>query len=89
MVFGVQPYDSINADKFYNEIELRFKDSEPKTFVGVTLSREAHDFLKKVLKVDSTQRLDWRNMLEHPLIKIKEEEPLPDRFLQRASLILP
>lgn len=28
-------------------------------------------------------------MLAHPLIRIKEEEPLPARFLQRPSLIEP
>lgn len=27
-------------------------------------------------------------MLEHPLIKNKEDELIPQRFLQRASLIL-
>ena len=27
-------------------------------------------------------------MLEHPLIKVRDEEPLPQRFVQRASLIL-
>ena len=27
-------------------------------------------------------------MLEHPLIKVQQKEPLPQRFVQRVSLIL-
>ena len=57
-------------------------------FNNVTLSSDARDFLSKVLKVDSAERMTWREMLEHPLIKVKEEEPLPQRFVERASLIL-
>lgn len=33
--------------------------------------------------------MGWRELLEHPLIKEKEEEPIGDRFLLRASLQIP
>jgi len=52
MVFGVQPYDSRNAKNFFNEIEQQFNTRQPRTFNGVNISVEAHDFLKKALKVD-------------------------------------
>lgn len=33
--------------------------------------------------------MDWKELIEHPFIKVKESEPLPERFMYRASLIMP
>ncbi len=33
--------------------------------------------------------MGWRELLEHPLIKQKEEEPIGDRFLVQNDLQLP
>ena len=33
--------------------------------------------------------MGWRELLEHPLIKQKEEEPIGDRFLVQNDLKLP
>jgi serine/threonine protein kinase len=85
----MQPYDSSSAKRFYNEIEERLEKQKPASYNGVTLSMEAHDFLSRALKVDTDKRIGWRDMLNHPLIKVKEQEPLPQRFVQRASLIIP
>lgn len=59
LVFGIQPYDSSNAKRFYEEIELQFKEKRL-AFNKITLSEEGHDFLSKVLKVDTEKRLSWR-----------------------------
>ena len=56
---------------------------------GAKLSKEGVDFLSKVLRVNTDERLDWREMIEHPLIKVKEEESIPQKFVQRPSLIEP
>lgn len=55
----------------------------------MTLSSNAHNFLKNVLIVDTEKRIGWRELIEHPLIKVKAEEPLPERFILRTSLIEP
>ena len=34
-------------------------------------------------------RMDWRELLEHPLIKQKPEEPICDRFLEKQPLRAP
>ena len=58
-MFGVQPYDSSNAKHFYQSIEEQFKEKRM-TFNKVTLSEEGHDFLSRVLKVDTDKRMSWR-----------------------------
>jgi len=62
-VFGYPPYDSSNAKRFYEQIEKRFAQKEPSPYKGVTLSKEAHDFLEKVLKIDPDKRIGWRGMI--------------------------
>lgn len=91
MVFGTQLYDSNNARKRLEEIEKKkyFRPNEPLTFHGITISQDANNFLYKVIEVDTNKRLDWQEVLEHPLIKDKPEDPLPQRFMMRPELQAP
>lgn len=39
--------------------------------------------------MNTEKRMGWRELLMHPLIKQKEEEPIGDRFLVQNDLHLP
>jgi hypothetical protein len=41
------------------------------------------------LEVNTEKRMGWRELLEHPLIKQKEAEPIGDRFLIQNNLEMP
>lgn len=55
MVFGVYLYDSISARQRLKEIEEKkyFKPDKELTFNGITISKNANNFLYKVLEVNT------------------------------------
>lgn len=55
MVFGVYLYDSVSARQRLKEIEEKkyFSDNKELTFNGITVSRNANNFLYKVLEVNT------------------------------------
>ncbi len=71
MIFGQMPYDSVSAKQRYEEIEKKqyFNPNKPLTIEGVTASKEASDFFARVFQIETEKRMDWRELLEHPLIK--------------------
>jgi serine/threonine protein kinase len=91
MVFGVMLYDSVSARQRLKEIEEKryFSPDKELTFNGITVSADANNFLYRALEVSTEKRMGWRELLEHPLIRQKEEEPIGDRFLVQNNLKLP
>lgn len=91
MVFGVLLYDSVSARQRLREIEEKryFSPDKELTFNGITISANANNFLFHALEVNTEKRMGWRELLEHPLIRQKEEEPIGERFLVQNDLHLP
>lgn len=43
---------------------------------GVKPSEELLDFMKRILKVEQKERMNWKEFLEHPILN-KQEKQLP------------
>jgi serine/threonine protein kinase len=87
MVFGVNLYDSMTARERIREIEKKkyFSLDKELTFNDITISKEANNFLYRVLEVDTEKRMGWRELIEHPLIK-ERQGPIGNRFLIKREL---
>lgn len=62
MVFGTMLYDSVSARQRLKEIEEKkyFNPDKELSYNGVTISKEANNFLYKVLQVNTEKRIGWR-----------------------------
>ncbi len=62
MVFGTMLYDSVSAKQRLKEIEEKkyFNPDKELSYNGVTISKEANNFLYKVLQVNTEKRIGWR-----------------------------
>lgn len=64
--------------------------AETLVYKGITISKEAYDFLKLILVVDQKQRIGWRQLIRHPILKEKQSESKISRFLyDDMSLVIP
>jgi hypothetical protein len=90
MIYGTIPYDSLTANKRYDEIssEKYLNPNEPLTLNGKTASKEATAFLKDIIVVDTHKRLDWRSLINHEYLK-QDDKKITQRFLPRTKLKVP
>jgi len=65
MIFGEMPYDSMTANRRYEEIEKKeyFNAKKKLKINGITASDDAGDFFSKVFQVDTDKRMDWRELI--------------------------
>lgn len=89
MIYGAYPYDSATAAQMYREIQHKklFDKEEPFTFNKFTPSKEAYQFLKFTIVVETDQRPDWKAVADYPNIKNVRDEDLSQRFLKKCEVV--
>ena len=50
------------------EILKKIKKSRP-DFTGMNISEKARDFIEKCLTINPKERISWKQVYDHPLIK--------------------
>ena len=88
MIYGQYPYDSTTAPQMYREIQVKklFNKEQPFTFNGFTPSKEAYEFLRFTIVVETEKRPDWRAVAEYPNIKNIEE--ISQRFIAQCDVVV-
>lgn len=88
MIYGTYPYDSVTAAQMYREIQAKklFNKEEPFNYNGYTPSKDAYNFLRFTIVVDTDGRPDWRGVSEYPNIKSAGHDDLSQRFLKQCSI---
>lgn len=71
MIYGMYPYDSSTAPQMYREIQAKklFNKEEPFTYNSYTPSKDAYDFLRFTIVVETSKRPDWKAVSEYKNIK--------------------
>lgn len=90
MIYGVYPYDSITAPQMYRQIQTKklFNKAEPFSCNGYTPSKDAYNFLKFTVVVETENRPDWKAVAEYPNIKNAGNDDLSQRFLKQCDVEL-
>lgn len=88
MIYGTYPYDSVTAAQMYREIQAKklFNKEEPFTHNGYTPSKDAYNFLRFTIVVDTASRPDWKAVSEYPNIKNTDNEVLNQRFIKHCDI---
>lgn len=68
MLFGIQPFLASSESELLSTIKKRKIDYKKN---GRTISKDAFDFLERVLQPDPNVRIDWKDLYRHPLINEK------------------
>lgn len=89
MIYGKVPYTSTSANMMYNEIKAKKNlFSEKYEYNGYTASKEATNFLKDILVVETSNRLGWKALTSHPIFKSKGGR-IGTEFVINCNLELP
>ena len=88
MIYGHYPYDSTTAPQMYRQIQVKklFNKEKPFSFNGFTPSKEAYEFLRYTIVVETEKRPDWRGVAEYPNIKNIEE--ISQRFIAQCDVVV-
>lgn len=94
MIFGVEPFNGATAREVYFDIVKKkefFKDNnQPITFNGTTASKNVELFLKQTLAFDSDRRLNWDQLVCHPIFnEVDESKLLGDEFRFDVDIAAP
>ena len=76
MIYGRIPYEPMRANDMYQQIMSKNIFPHGGKLAGVKPSEELLDFMKRILKVEQKERMNWKEFLEHPILN-KQEKQLP------------
>jgi serine/threonine protein kinase len=78
MVFGELPFTSKTNPELIQEIthsEMLKNQQFEKN--GIIISKTTTDFIKLILVEDQYKRIDWRELVKHPIFRKKQVSRLP------------